>query len=59
MTDTLDIAHNIDEAACLDILSDMVRHKSYSETPGERALAESCNGDARYEPRGRIRRCQW
>ena len=40
MTDTLDIAHNIDEAACLDILSDMVRHKSYSETPGERASAD-------------------
>ena len=40
MTDALDIARNIDEAACLDILSDMVRHKSYSETPGERVLAD-------------------
>jgi acetylornithine deacetylase len=30
----------IDEAACLDFLSRMVRHKSYSETPGERVLAE-------------------
>ena len=40
MTDALEIARNIDEAACLDLLSDMVRHKSYSETPGERALAD-------------------
>lgn len=40
MTDPLDIARNIDEAACLDFLAEMVRHKSYSETPGERKLAE-------------------
>ena len=40
MTDTLGLARNIDEAACLETLSDMVRHKSYSETPGERALAD-------------------
>ena len=40
MTDSLDLARNIDEAACLETLSDMVRHKSYSETPGERALAD-------------------
>jgi acetylornithine deacetylase len=30
----------IDEAACLDFLSRMVQHKSYSETPDERVLAE-------------------
>lgn len=30
----------IDEKACLDFLAQMVRHKSYSETAGERALAE-------------------
>jgi len=29
----------IDEKACLDFLAAMVRQKSYSETPGERALA--------------------
>lgn len=29
----------IDEKACLDFLAQMVRHKSYSETAGERALA--------------------
>jgi acetylornithine deacetylase len=40
VTDALDLARNIDEAACLETLSDMVRHKSYSETPGERALAD-------------------
>ena len=40
MTYALDIARNIDEAARLGILSDMVRHKSYSEAPGERALAD-------------------
>ena len=35
-----DILANIDEAACLDRLAEMVRHKSYTETAGERALAE-------------------
>jgi acetylornithine deacetylase len=30
----------IDEAACLDFLSRMVQHKSYSGTPGEHVLAE-------------------
>ena len=30
---------SIDEAACLDFLSRMVQHKSYSQTDGERALA--------------------
>jgi len=40
MTDPLALARSIDDAACLDTLSEMVRHKSYTETPGERALAE-------------------
>jgi acetylornithine deacetylase len=40
MTDALSLAHAIDEAACLDIVADMARHKSYSETSGERALVE-------------------
>lgn len=40
MTDPLTLAQGIDEAACLATLSEMVRHKSYSETPGERVLAE-------------------
>lgn len=29
----------VDEMACLDFVSRMARHKSYSETPGERELA--------------------
>ncbi len=40
MTDPLHAARNIDEAACLETLAEMVRCKSYSETPGERVLAE-------------------
>lgn len=36
----LDIARGIDRAACLDTLAEMVRHKSYSGTRGERTLAE-------------------
>src|SRR3954471_6929521 len=40
MSAALQLASGIDQKACLDILADMVRHKSYSETPGERALAE-------------------
>ncbi|MCY4462225.1 MAG: M20/M25/M40 family metallo-hydrolase [Albidovulum sp.] len=40
MIDPLDIARNIDESACLETLSEMLRFNSYSETPGERALAE-------------------
>lgn len=40
MTTALDLARNLDEAACLRVVADMVRHKSYSETPGERVLAE-------------------
>jgi len=40
MTQALDIARSVDEQASLDTLAEMVRHKSYSETPGERVLAE-------------------
>jgi acetylornithine deacetylase len=40
MTKAQDLAAKVDPKACLDILADMVRHKSYSETPGERVLAE-------------------
>ncbi|MBF9036808.1 M20/M25/M40 family metallo-hydrolase [Rhodobacterales bacterium HKCCE2091] len=40
MTDPLALARAVDERACLDTLAEMVRHKSYSETPGERVLAE-------------------
>ena len=39
MTRALGLARSIDEAGCLEIVSDMVRHKSYSATEGERALA--------------------
>lgn len=35
-----ELLKTIDEKACLDILSTMVRHKSYTETPGERVLVE-------------------
>jgi acetylornithine deacetylase len=38
MSDT-DLIRRIDETACLDFLSQMVRHKSYSQSAGERALA--------------------
>lgn len=38
-----DLIKSIDEKACLDVLAAMVRHKSYTETPGERALvAQMC-----------------
>ena len=40
MTAVLDIARRIDPAPCLDLVSEMVRHKSYSGTTGERELAE-------------------
>ncbi|MDE0533551.1 MAG: M20/M25/M40 family metallo-hydrolase [Albidovulum sp.] len=40
MIDLLAIARNIDETACLDTLAEMVKYKSYSESPGERMLAE-------------------
>lgn len=38
MTPT-DLLARIDEAACLDFLSRMARHRSYSQTDGERELA--------------------
>jgi acetylornithine deacetylase len=38
--DALALARGIDEAACLETLSEMVRHASHSETEGERRLAE-------------------
>ena len=34
-----DLLRRIDEKACLDFLAAMVRHKSYSQTEGERELA--------------------
>ena len=43
MTDAIDrtaILKQLDEKACLDFLSAMVKHKSYSQTDGERKLAE-------------------
>lgn len=40
MSEALEIARSIDERTCLETLADIVRHKSYSETSGERALAE-------------------
>ena len=40
MSDALDIARRIDPDTCLSLVSEMVRHKSYSETRGERLLAE-------------------
>src|SRR5262249_51917584 len=36
---TKDILANVDRAFCLDFLSRMVQHKSYSQTDGERVLA--------------------
>jgi len=36
---TNDILARIDQNACLDLLSRMVQHKSYSQTEGERVLA--------------------
>ena len=40
MKNALSLARAIDEEACLDTLAEMVRHKSHSETKGERILAE-------------------
>jgi acetylornithine deacetylase len=37
----------IDEKACLDIVADWVRHKSYTQTDGERALVEHVVGQMR------------
>ena len=41
MKDVHGLAQNIDEKSCLDTLAEMVQHKSYSETEGERTLAVS------------------
>ncbi|WEX09680.1 M20/M25/M40 family metallo-hydrolase [Chelativorans sp. AA-79] len=38
--DTKDLLARIDKEACLDFLAEMVRHKSYSETPGERRIVD-------------------
>ncbi|MBV8413378.1 MAG: M20/M25/M40 family metallo-hydrolase [Alphaproteobacteria bacterium] len=38
--DTTALVKRLDEKACLDFLSAMVKHKSYSQTDGERKLAE-------------------
>lgn len=35
-----ELIRRVDEKACLDFLSAMVRHPSHSQTPGERKLAE-------------------
>ena len=35
-----DLLRRVDERACLDFVAQMVRHRSYSQTPGERQLAE-------------------
>jgi len=40
MTNHFLLTQNIDETTCLETLTEMVRHKSYSETAGERKLAE-------------------
>ncbi|MCC7281609.1 MAG: M20/M25/M40 family metallo-hydrolase [Acetobacteraceae bacterium] len=45
MTDVLSLARNLDAKSCLAIAADMVRHKSYSETPGERVLAEHMHNE--------------
>lgn len=39
-----DILAPVDEAACLERLADLVRRKSYTETPEERALAGHVHG---------------
>lgn len=40
MSTASDLARGIDEQACLNLLSEIVQHKSYSQTDGERRLAE-------------------
>ncbi len=40
MSRAAELAARVDARASLDTLAEMVRHKSYSETPGERVLAE-------------------
>ena len=37
--DPTELIHRIDEKACLDFVAGMARHKSYSQTDGERQLA--------------------
>jgi acetylornithine deacetylase len=37
--DPKSLVERIDEKACLDFLSQMVQHKSHSETEGEKVLA--------------------
>ena len=39
MDEARDLASRVDEQACIDFLAQMIRHKSYSETEGERELA--------------------
>ena len=39
-----DLIHALDEKACLALLSDWVKHKSYSETEGEKALVHHVVG---------------
>ena len=40
MKENFPLCKNVDENASLEILADMVRHKSYSETPGELKFAQ-------------------
>ena len=51
--DPTELIHSIDEKASLDFLAEMVRHKSYSQTDGERELASSWSANARARARGR------
>lgn len=44
MTDILALARGLDAKACLDLVAEMARHKSYSETDGERTLAQHMAG---------------
>ena len=39
-----DLIHSLDEKACLALLSDWAKHKSYSETEGEKALVRHVVG---------------
>ncbi len=42
-----ELLDRVDDKACLDFLAAMARHKSYSQTPGERVLAEFMAGQMR------------
>ncbi|GAB4176696.1 MAG: ArgE/DapE family deacylase [Thalassobaculales bacterium] len=42
-----ELIRRVDEKACLDFLAGMVRHKSYTQTPGERQLAAHMAGEMR------------